>query len=251
MTLDPTGRPRPFQETASRTATHVGPDAPAPPSAEVVLVPFFFDLLHVDGVDLIDLPLSERLTRLDDVVPADHRVARATMTTRTALRPSSPTRSPPARRASSSRRSTAPYDAGRRGSAWVKVKPRHTLDLVVLAVEWGSGRRRAGSPTSTWAPRPRQRRLRMLGNTFKGMTDEMLAWQTERFLELEDRAAHVVSSGRNRSWRSPSTASSVSRATRAGWRCASPGCFATAATRPRPRRTPSRPSAASPAPQEG
>jgi DNA ligase-1 len=89
----------------------------------------------------------------------------------------------------------APYEAGRRGAAWVKVKPRHTLDLVVLAVEWGSGRRRgrlsnihlgARDPDGDdpWV---------MLGKTFKGMTDEMLAWQTERFLALEvSRTPHVV-----------------------------------------------------------
>ena len=78
-----------------------------------------------------------------------------------------------------------PYDAGRRGSGWVKVKPTHTLDLVVLAVEWGSGRRRAGCPTSTSAPAtPTTGGFVMLGKTFKGMTDEMLAWQTERFTEL-------------------------------------------------------------------
>ena len=89
----------------------------------------------------------------------------------------------------------APYEAGRRGAGWIKVKPRHTLDLVVLAVEWGSGRRRgtlsnihlgARDPDTGdgWV---------MLGKTFKGMTDEMLAWQTERFLALEtSRSEHVV-----------------------------------------------------------
>ncbi|MGI8901954.1 MAG: ATP-dependent DNA ligase, partial [Nocardioides sp.] len=91
----------------------------------------------------------------------------------------------------------APYYAGRRGAAWVKVKPRHTLDLVVLAVEWGSGRRegwlsnihlgaRSGEPGS-------EQHWVMLGKTFKGMTDEMLRWQTERFLELEtSRSSYVV-----------------------------------------------------------
>ncbi len=92
----------------------------------------------------------------------------------------------------------APYAAGRRGASWVKVKPRHTLDLVVLAVEWGSGRRHgwlsnihlgARDPDAGDDAEP----FVMLGKTFKGMTDEMLAWQTERFLELEtSRSAHVV-----------------------------------------------------------
>jgi len=88
----------------------------------------------------------------------------------------------------------AGYEAGRRGSAWVKVKPRHTLDLVVLAVEWGSGRRQGLlSNIHLGAVDPAMGGFAMLGKTFKGMTDEMLAWQTERFLELEThRERHVV-----------------------------------------------------------
>jgi DNA ligase-1 len=89
----------------------------------------------------------------------------------------------------------APYDAGRRGAAWVKVKPVHTLDLVVLAVEWGSGRREGWLSNIHLGARDPQSETGfvMLGKTFKGMTDEMLAWQTERFLALEtSRAGHVV-----------------------------------------------------------
>jgi DNA ligase-1 len=79
----------------------------------------------------------------------------------------------------------ASYDVGRRGAAWVKVKPRHTLDLVVLAVEWGHGRRQGWlSNLHLGARDPRTGGFVMLGKTFKGMTDEMLAWQTERFLGL-------------------------------------------------------------------
>jgi DNA ligase 1 len=90
----------------------------------------------------------------------------------------------------------APYDAGRRGAAWVKVKPRHTLDLVVLAVEWGSGRRKGWlSNLHLGARDPRTGDFVMLGKTFKGLTDEMLAWQTKKFLELEigrdDYTVHV------------------------------------------------------------
>jgi DNA ligase-1 len=79
----------------------------------------------------------------------------------------------------------APYDVGRRGSAWVKVKPRHTLDLVVLAVEWGHGRRRGWlSNLHLGALDPEAGGFVMLGKTFKGLTDELLRWQTERFQEL-------------------------------------------------------------------
>jgi DNA ligase-1 len=88
----------------------------------------------------------------------------------------------------------AGYDAGRRGSAWVKVKPVHTLDLVVLAVEQGSGRRQGWlSNIHLGARDPASGEFVMLGKTFKGMTDEMLAWQTERFTELEtSRTSYVV-----------------------------------------------------------
>ena len=79
----------------------------------------------------------------------------------------------------------APYAAGRRGAAWLKVKPVHTLDLVVLAIEWGSGRRQGWlSNIHLGARDPETGGFVMLGKTFKGMTDEMLAWQTERFTEL-------------------------------------------------------------------
>jgi len=88
----------------------------------------------------------------------------------------------------------APYEAGRRGAAWVKVKPRHTLDLVVLAVEWGSGRRRGWLSNIHLGARDAGGGFVMLGKTFKGMTDEMLTWQTRRFLELEEsRTSFVVS----------------------------------------------------------
>ena len=80
---------------------------------------------------------------------------------------------------------SAPYAAGRRGAGWVKVKPRHTLDLVVLAIEWGSGRRKGWlSNIHLGARDPETGGFVMLGKTFKGMTDEMLQWQTERFTEL-------------------------------------------------------------------
>ncbi|MBT8206859.1 MAG: ATP-dependent DNA ligase, partial [Acidimicrobiia bacterium] len=87
---------------------------------------------------------------------------------------------------------SSPYQAGRRGSAWIKVKPVHTLDLVVLAVEWGSGRRKGWLSNIHLGARDGEAFV-MLGKTFKGMTDEMLEWQTARFLELEThREGHVV-----------------------------------------------------------
>ncbi len=128
----------------------------------------------------------------------------------------------------------APYEAGRRGAGWLKVKPVHTLDLVVLAVEWGSGRRRGWLSNIHLGARDPAGGFVMLGKTFKGMTDEMLAWQTAavpRARHRPDGRLGWCRCGRSRSSRSRSTACSAPRATRAGWRCASPGCCATATTR--------------------
>ena len=87
----------------------------------------------------------------------------------------------------------APYEAGRRGAGWLKVKPVHTLDLVVLAVEWGSGRRRGWLSNIHLGARDAAGGFVMLGKTFKGMTDAILEWQTKRFLELEThREGHVI-----------------------------------------------------------
>jgi DNA ligase 1 len=202
MTLDAAGRPRPFQETASRTATQLGPAPPVDAGTTTtgaaddatIVAPFFFDLLHVDGVDLIDRPLSERLAKLDQVVPIDYRIARLTTADPTAAQTFFDRAVAAGQEGVVVKALEAPYDAGRRGSAWVKVKPRHTLDLVVLAVEWGSGRRQGWlSNIHLGARDPEHDGFVMLGKTFKGMTDEMLAWQTQRFLELEEsRSRHVV-----------------------------------------------------------
>jgi DNA ligase 1 len=90
----------------------------------------------------------------------------------------------------------APYAAGRRGSEWIKVKPRHTLDLVVLAAEWGHGRRRGWlSNLHLGARDPATGGFVMLGKTFKGLTDQLLGWQTERLLALADPAVDRPAGG--------------------------------------------------------
>jgi DNA ligase-1 len=173
------GRPRPFQETASRTSSAAVADS--------VVTPYFFDVLHLDGTDLIDRPAHERWQVLDDLVPAAHRVRRWIGSDVSSAVAFTDSVLASGHEGVVVKSLDAPYDAGRRGSAWVKVKPVHTLDLVVLAVEHGSGRRRgwlsnihlgARDPSSPTG-------FVMLGKTFKGMTDEMLAWQTARFRELE------------------------------------------------------------------
>ncbi len=185
LMLDETGRPRPFQDTASTTATQTGASG---------IQPFFFDLLLHEADSLIEAPAAERLERLDAVVPESMRVARLITDSVPAAQAFFDQLLADGQEGVILKRLDATYDAGRRGSAWVKVKPRHTLDLVVLAVEWGSGRRQGWlSNIHLGARDPETDSFVMLGKTFKGMTDEMLAWQTERFLALEtQREGHVV-----------------------------------------------------------
>ncbi|RBY90322.1 ATP-dependent DNA ligase [Blastococcus sp. TBT05-19] len=179
LALDDDGRPRAFQDTMSR----FGSDAA---DAGVLLSPFFFDLLHLDGRDLLDEPLHVRLDALAGLLADDAHA---------------PLRMPGARRPDAERATqvlddaldgghegvvvkdlAAPYAAGRRGKAWQKVKPVHTLDLVVLGAEWGYGRRTGKlSNIHLGARDPEGGEPVMVGKTFKGMTDELLDWQTATF----------------------------------------------------------------------
>jgi len=175
-------RPRPFQVTSARVASHR--------DSELVMTTFVFDLLHLAGVDLLDEPAAERRQALERAIPVDGPVRRT---------PRLVTDDPAAAAAFLADALTrghegvlaksldAPYQAGRRGAGWLKIKPVHTLDLVVLAVEWGSGRRTGLlSNIHLGARTDVPGEYVMLGKTFKGMTDEMLRWQTERFTELAD-----------------------------------------------------------------
>ncbi len=192
LALDAAGRPRPFQETAARTASSS--------DGTTAVTPYFFDVLHLDGRDLLDLPATERWAALEALVPEEHRVPRWRGADPVAARAFADQVLSDGHEGVVVKAADAPYAAGRRGAAWVKVKPVHTLDLVVLAVEWGSGRRRGtlsnihlGARDDSVEGDPE--RFVMLGKTFKGMTDEMLAWQTERFQELktdeDDWTVHV------------------------------------------------------------
>ena len=178
LALDEAGRPRPFQETSSRSATR---DADLATATE--LRPFFFDVLHIDGRDLMAAPLLERLAVLD-AVAGRHVVERVTTDDAAEAQAAFTRWVAAGQEGVIVKDAAAPYEAGRRGSAWVKVKPRHTLDLVVLAVERGSGRRSGLLSNIHLGARNLEGGFVMLGKTFKGMTDEMLAWQTERFREL-------------------------------------------------------------------
>jgi DNA ligase-1 len=184
MALDAAGRPRPFQETASIAATH---------GAESGLLPYFFDVLHIDGTALLDEPGHVRWAALAEFLPPTMAIER-TPVTDAAEAAAAFTRALRAHQEGVVIKAwSAPYDVGRRGGAWVKVKPRHTLDLVVLAVEWGHGRRQGFLSNLHLGARDPDGGFVMLGKTFKGMTDEMLRWQTERFLALAvDKGDWVV-----------------------------------------------------------
>ncbi len=181
IALGDDGRPRPFQETGARTASRLDVAALR---AQVPLTSCFFDLLHVDGEDLVDQPAWQRFARLTEVLPSDLVVQRTLTADPDTARQVFTEVVAAGHEGVVVKGLGAPYDAGRRGAAWVKVKPRHTLDLVVLAVEWGSGRRRGWLSNVHLGARDPRGGFVMLGKTFKGMTDEMLAWQTERFLDL-------------------------------------------------------------------
>jgi DNA ligase 1 len=187
IALRPDGVPHPFQVTMRRFGRKLDVERLR---AELPLTAFFFDLLHLDGDDLIDRPARERFAALAEAAGAAAGAAGLIVPRLVTAAPDEAD----AFFADALRRGhegllakalDAPYEAGRRGGSWLKIKPAHTLDLVVLAAEWGHGRRRGWlSNLHLGARDPRQGGFVMLGKTFKGLTDEMLAWQTERFLGL-------------------------------------------------------------------
>ncbi|WP_106186038.1 ATP-dependent DNA ligase [Umezawaea tangerina] len=176
LALTDDGKPRPFQETMSRFG--------AQDVRELLLSPFFFDCLHLDGHDLLDTPLRDRLTALrtvagvhviPGVVEATEEQAASVVDQALAA----------GHEGVMVKALDSPYAAGRRGRAWQKVKPVHTLDLVVLGVEWGSGRRSGKlSNLHLGARDPDGGPPIMVGKTFKGMTDELLDWQTRELATI-------------------------------------------------------------------
>ena len=200
LALDEDGGPRPFQDTMARFGSETADAFGAESAQAVVLRPWFFDILHVDGRDLIDEPLETRLgelariagdARMPGIVTSDP--GRAEEFSREALAAG--------HEGIMVKAVDAPYAAGRRGKSWLKVKPVLTYDLVVLAVEWGSGRRTgllsnlhlgALDPTGEFGE---PGGFVMVGKTFKGLTDTTLRWQTEHFPAIETHrsssAVHV------------------------------------------------------------
>jgi DNA ligase-1 len=184
VALRPDGRPRPFQVTSARAASQGGPG-----QDQVPLTLFLFDLLHLDGEDLIDEPASVRFARLTAIAPAELVIPRLVTADLPAAEEFFAAAIARGHEGVVVKSADAPYGAGRRGGDWIKVKPRHTLDLVVLAAEWGHGRRQGWlSNLHLGARDPATGAMVMLGKTFKGLTDALLTWQTERLLELADPA---------------------------------------------------------------
>ena len=193
LSLDEDGGPRPFQDTMARFGSLGADDA-----AAVVLRPWFFDILHLDGRDLIDEPLSTRLALLDSAV-GDARMPGIVTEDATRAEEFSREALAAGHEGVMVKALDAPYAAGRRGKSWLKVKPVLTYDLVVLAVEWGSGRRTGQLSNLHLGARDPEGAFGepggfvMVGKTFKGLTDAILRWQTEYFPTIEThRSSYAV-----------------------------------------------------------
>ena len=182
LSLLPDGRPQPFQVTMRRFGRRLNVDAMR---AELPLTPYWFDLLYLDGGSLLDEPQTRRFAALAGLAPG-------------ALVPHLVTAGPEAaeeflhaaldqgHEGIMAKALDAAYAAGARGQSWLKIKQARTLDLVILAAEWGSGRRRGWLSNLHLGARDTVKGgFAMLGKTFKGLTDEMLTWQTQELLKLE------------------------------------------------------------------
>ncbi|MGD6748760.1 ATP-dependent DNA ligase [Streptomyces sp. BH105] len=198
IALGEDGRPRAFQDVAGRVGSRVD----VARAAEALPVsPVFFDVLYADGQDLLDLPFARRHEQLARLVPEPMRVRRLVVEDEGADG-AEQRGAAEAFFADTLARGhegvvlkglEAPYSAGRRGASWLKVKPVHTLDLVVLAAEWGHGRRTGKLSNLHLGARAADGTYAMLGKTFKGLTDALLTWQTERLLALAvSDDGHVV-----------------------------------------------------------
>jgi DNA ligase-1 len=180
--LAPEG-PAPFQDTVSRIDREAAPEG---------IVTFLFDLLHVDGVDLLDMPLAERKARLQAIAPQ--------LTVPGVITPDPDEGERILDEALAAghegvvvKDALSLYGAGRRGKTWRKVKPVRTYDLVVLGAEWGHGRRRGWlSNLHLGARDPRTGGFLMVGKTFKGLTDELLRWQTTELLQRESGRSGIA-----------------------------------------------------------
>jgi DNA ligase-1 len=184
IAMGPSERPHVFQEIMSRFGRRSG-------EQELPMVPYFFDLLHAEGTDYIDRPLSERVSalgkiaaawRIPSIVTADAGDAEAFLNDALSA----------GHEGVMVKATGSLYQAGRRGQAWRKVKPVRTFDLVVLGAEWGHGRRRGLLSNLHLGARDPEGGFVMVGKTFKGLTDELLRWQTETFARMESSRSGIT-----------------------------------------------------------
>src|SRR6266853_607666 len=191
IALKPEGTPYPFQETMRRFGRKLDVEALR---ARYPLSVFFFDCLLAEGEDLTARPARERFDALAKLLPATILIPRLVTGDKGAAQAFYDDALARGHEGVMAKALEAPYEAGSRGAGWLKIKEAHTLDLAVIAAEWGSGRRKGWlSNLHLGALDPATGGFVMLGKTFKGTTDKMLAWQTERLLALEtSREGHVV-----------------------------------------------------------
>ena len=190
IVLRPDGTPQPFQVTMRRFGRKLEVDRL---KETLPITPFFFDALYLDGDALVDEPLTRRSAAIDQLVAPPNRVPRLVTASAHDAAEFAARALATGHEGVMAKALDSGYAAGRRGSAWLKIKQARTLDLVILAVEWGSGRRKGLLSNLHLGARDAERGgFVMLGKTFKGLTDEMLAWQTKRFLELEIARDHYT-----------------------------------------------------------
>jgi len=184
------GRPHPFQVTMRRFGRKLDVEKSR---AGLPLRAFFFDCMRLGGESLADRPLRERARALDAAIPEALRMPRLVTSSAEAAQSFYESALAAGHEGVMAKSLDSPYEAGNRGASWLKIKRAHTLDLVVLAAEWGHGRRKGmlsnlhlgalDRASGAWV---------MLGKTFKGLTDEMLAWQTRELLARETRREGIT-----------------------------------------------------------
>jgi DNA ligase-1 len=183
ISLLPDGRPQPFQVTMRRFGRRLDVNGLR---AELPLSPFLFDLLYLDGASLLDEQQARRFRALTELTPADIVIPHLVTASREQAAAFAERSFAAGHEGLMAKAVSAPYAAGARGQSWLKIKRAHTLDLVILAAEWGNGRRQGWLSNLHLGARDTERGgWAMLGKTFKGLTDEMLAWQTQELTKIE------------------------------------------------------------------
>jgi DNA ligase-1 len=183
IALHASGAPHPFQVTMRRFGRKLRVEEMR---KDLPLSAYFFDALRLDGDALVERPASERFAALTSAVPPQLVIPRLVTSDLEKAQAFSDAAHARGHEGVMAKALGAPYEAGNRGASWLKVKRAHTLDLVVLAAEWGNGRRRGWlSNLHLGARDPATGQFVMLGKTFKGLTDQLLEWQTKEFLARE------------------------------------------------------------------